>query len=281
MKGTCVFMKVSHIKSKNIIVKSNLPDADYVINSYVGCTHKCIYCYAEFMKRFSNHKEVWGDFIDIKEFDQKVIKAKKDSTILLSSVTDPYNHCESKYKKTREVLEMLSYSEANIEILTKSDMVIRDLDLLKKNSHIKVGISIAFDKENLRNDIEPYAAKISSRIAALKKLSENGIKTYAFISPIFPNLTDYEKIVKEVYKYVDYICFENLNLRGAYKKRVLDYINNQHSDLKEMYNKIYLDNDSSYWEITKRDICEMMKAYAVDYRIYFYHDKLRKNTQRT
>ena len=57
------------IEAKEIIIKSKLPSADYVVNAYTGCTHKCIYCYAEFMKRFTNHNEEWGEFIDIKNFD--------------------------------------------------------------------------------------------------------------------------------------------------------------------------------------------------------------------
>lgn len=269
-------MKVNSVKSKNIMVKSNLPDADYVINPYMGCTHRCIYCYAEFMKRFSNHGESWGEFIDIKEFDQTSIKTKKGSTILISSVTDPYNHFESKYRKTRKILEMLEHSEANIEILTKSDRVIRDLDILIKIRNLKVGISIAFDKENLREDIEPYAAKISDRILALQELSENGIKTYAFISPIFPGLTEYREIVEKVYKYVDCVCFENLNLRGGYKKRVFDYIRGHHPELEDMYHQIYHCRDEIFWKKTEDDIVEMMKSYDVDYKIYFYHDKIKK-----
>ena len=92
-------MTVNIISAREAIVKSKLPSADYVINAYTGCTHKCVYCYAEFMKKFSKHEEKWGDFIDIKEFNKiRIPKGIENKYILASSVTDLYNHYEIKYK---------------------------------------------------------------------------------------------------------------------------------------------------------------------------------------
>ncbi|TXT58629.1 MAG: hypothetical protein BAJALOKI2v1_330001, partial [Promethearchaeota archaeon] len=119
-------MKVRNKDAKNIIVRSNIPGVNYVINPYTGCQHGCIYCYAEFMKRFTDHKgEEWGEFLDIKQYDFSKIKAHKydNKTILLSSVTDPYLPLELKCKNTRKILENLIETEAHISILTKSKYV--------------------------------------------------------------------------------------------------------------------------------------------------------------
>jgi DNA repair photolyase len=101
-------MKVKEIIVKNIITKSNLPDADFVINPYTGCTHSCIYCYARFMKRFTGHDEKWGQFIDVKingaDLVINNIKKITNKSIFMSSVTDPYLPLEKKYKITRNIL---------------------------------------------------------------------------------------------------------------------------------------------------------------------------------
>lgn len=96
------------IQVKDLVTKSNLPASDYVINPYVGCPHACKYCYACFMKRFSNHKEEWGSFLDVKLCD-KPINGKKlqGKSVFLSSVTDCYNPYEEKYQCTRKILEQL------------------------------------------------------------------------------------------------------------------------------------------------------------------------------
>lgn len=270
-------MLVKEVESKGLITKSNLPDADYVINPYIGCPHKCIYCYAEFMKRFTNHKEEWGEFIDVKICNKRIpIKNLKDKVVLISSVTDPYNYYEALYKKTQEILKQLKDSDANIEILTKSSLVLRDLDLFKKFKNIKIGISINTTDDNFRRDIEPRAGKIESRIESLKKLKEEGISTYAFIGPIFPGITNINDILKVLDDKVDLYYFENLNLRGGYKKRVLDYIKENHPQYRELYNEIYNRNNNFYWEEVIKEIKNHFKEKDIEYKIYFYHDEMKK-----
>lgn len=103
-------MKIKEIKSKTILSKTGLP-ADYVINPYVGCLHACAYCYARFMKRFTGHREPWGQFLDIKinapELLEKEIRKKKKGKVMFSSVTDPYLPLERKYQLTRQCLKIL------------------------------------------------------------------------------------------------------------------------------------------------------------------------------
>ena len=99
------------INVSNYITKSNLPSSDYVINPYIGCSHACKYCYASFMKRFTGHSEDWGTFIDIKECETPInTKRLIDKNVFLSSVTDPYNQYEEKYKKTRKYFDYLLVS---------------------------------------------------------------------------------------------------------------------------------------------------------------------------
>ena len=138
-------MKIKEIPVKELVTKSNLPKTDYVINPYIGCQHSCIYCYADFMKRFTGHvNEEWGSFVDVKIVSNCNLNKKKytDQLILISSVTDPYQPIENKYFNTRKILEGLKNSEADVEILTKSSLVTRDIAYLKKIPRLKVGISL-------------------------------------------------------------------------------------------------------------------------------------------
>ena len=126
-------MLVKEIKANDYLTKSNLPASDYVINPYIGCTHGCKYCYASFMKRFTGHKEDWGDFVDIKLCNKKINLNKiSKKSVFLSSVTDCYNQLEEKYKLTRHILEQLVNSDCYLSISTKSKLILRDIDILKK-----------------------------------------------------------------------------------------------------------------------------------------------------
>ena len=129
-------MKIKKIKAKSIIVKSNLPEGDFVINPYIGCQHGCKYCYARFMKRFTGHTEPWGSFVDVKinapDLIPKDTNKYKNKSIVISSVTDPYQPIERKYKLTRKILEKLVPFQPHLNLITKSDLVIRDIDLFKQ-----------------------------------------------------------------------------------------------------------------------------------------------------
>ena len=162
-------MKIKEINAKTILTKSNLPEADYVINPYIGCSHGCIYCYANFMKRFTNHKEPWGEFVDIKINAAELIPNKdlSNKTVVISSVTDPYNSLEKKYKLTRNILEKLIPLNPNLNILTKSNLIIRDIDLIKQFKNCSVSISFSSLDENIQKEIEPKASSPKEKIFAL------------------------------------------------------------------------------------------------------------------
>lgn len=271
-------MKINQVEANQILVKSNLPASDYVANPYTGCTHQCRYCYASFMKRFTKHSEEWGTFLDIKQYTSlKLPKNLKNKTVLLSSVTDPYQGCEAKFHKSREILELLCDTDADVEILSKSDLMLEDLDLLKRMKSLKVGISLCALDDGFRKLLEPNAPSVQRRLNALKTLHENGISTYLFISPIFPYITDIPALVQAVDSFVDKIGFENLNLRGSTKTNILELIRLHYPQYLVGYQKIYLKNDSSYWKNMEDTIQKLSEQYQIPFENYFYHEKIKKN----
>jgi len=121
-------------------------------------------CYARFIKRFTNHHEPWGQFLDVKINAQELIpkntKKYKNKSILISSVTDPYQPAERKYKLMRGVLKNLIPLEPDLCIMTKSDLIIRDIDLLKKFEKCIAGISLSLLDDKIRKEVEPFAVSV-------------------------------------------------------------------------------------------------------------------------
>ena len=262
------------ITVKDLVTKSNLPASDYVINPYVGCPHACKYCYACFMKRFTNHSEEWGDFIDIKLCDKPISSKKlQGKSVFLSSVTDCYNPFEEKYRNTRGILEQLVSIDCELCISTKSHLILRDIDLLKQCKNLKVSVSINTLDEQFRKDMD-NASSISERLEVLRILHTNGIYSVLFMSPIFPKITDFKAIVDNSKDFVDEYWFENLNLRGSYKPTILNYINNFYPQFMKLYNDIYTNGNMEYWDELAIEIERYCKEHSVKHINYFYHKDL-------
>lgn len=269
-------MIIRHKNVKTIMTKSKLPASDYAINPYVGCPHKCVYCYACFMRRFSGRKEPWGEFLDIKEFPPIKNPTKYDGKkLFFGSVTDCYNPYEAEHNKTRGILKQFIGTGADITIATKSNLVVRDLDILKQIPRLTVAFSVNTLDNGFQKDMDS-ASGISERIEAMKILHENEINTVTFISPIFPGITSVKEIVQATKTYCNAYWLENLNLRGGYKQIIMDYIKYNCPHLVPLYETIYTQKDKQFWI----DLSEQLETYAKTEGInmvnYFYHELIRK-----
>ncbi|MBU1179377.1 radical SAM protein [Patescibacteria group bacterium] len=277
-------MNIKEINVKSIIVKSNLPDGDFVINPYTGCSHGCIYCYARFMKRFSGHLEPWGEFVDVKINAPDLIPEDtgkyKNRSVTIGSVTDPYLPLESKYKLTRRILEKLIPLQPHLDIITKSDLVLRDIDLLKQFDDCIIGVSASFLDEEIKNKLEPNTISTKKRIEALKKLHEAGIETALFISPIFPEISDWQKLIDLTKGFTIEYWFENLNLYPSIRNNIYKFLQNFNPDLINKYKEIY-SGKSDYWEIMERNIKKYCDKNKLDCRIYFHHKAMVSKDMKT
>jgi DNA repair photolyase len=206
-------LTIQEIDAKTVLSKSGIPGVDYCINPYVGCGHACRYCYATFMKRFTGHREPWGSFVDVKENGPEVlrrqIKRAHRGRVMISSVTDPYQPVEEEYQLTRQCLEILLEYQFPVGILTKSPLVLRDVDLIKEFKEIEVGITVTTDDEAIRGIFEPQAPSIDTRIQTLKTLHEKGVETYAFIGPLLP--MNPEALSERINPYVQSVLIDRMN----------------------------------------------------------------------
>ncbi len=207
-------MLIREIQSKTILSKSQV--YPFVINPYTGCQHNCTYCYARFMKRFTGHKEPWGQFVDVKlnapALLRREILRKKPDRVWVSGVCDPYQPLEAKYRLTRQCLEILADNNWPVTIQTRSPLVTRDLDVLARMKDLEVGFSVTTADDGVRKIFEPNAPPIHARIKALEELHRAGLRTYAMIAPILPKA---EPLAEILAGKVDYVRLDRMNYHHA------------------------------------------------------------------
>jgi len=232
-------MKTREIFSRTILTKTGIPSFDYCINPYVGCGHGCRYCYASFMKRFTGHREPWGEFVDVKinapQVLRRQLKRAKPGTVLLSSVTDPYQPLEKTYRLTRGCLEALLEHDFSVDLLTRSSLCLRDLDLIRQFKKIDVGFSLGTQDERIKVLFEPRSPSLKSRVEALRALHRAGVKTYAFIGPMLP--LDPKALVAQLDGAIDEVLIDRMNyankVKAIYRRAGLE------SYLEEDYFRIF------------------------------------------
>jgi len=254
--------------AKTILVKSGIYDVDYTVNPYFGCAHGCIYCYARFMFiRRNLDPNNWGKYVCAKINAPKLlrneIKKHKRGIVLLSSVTDPYQPIERKYQLTRQILKIFLQHKYPVVILTKSDMVLRDIDILKKFEQIEVGLTITTLNTEDAKYFEPRATSPDKRLRALEELSKY-VDTYAFIGPYLPFISDktIEDLmisIKEIG--VKRIIFDKLNLKSRNWETIYEGLRNYDENIKRAFRKKA--NDNNYWLRIKKKIMYLSSKYKI------------------
>lgn len=227
-------MVIGEIECRSALVKSRIPGMDYALNPYTGCQHGCLYCYAEFMKKYTKHTEPWGEFVDIKinlvERLRHQIKKARPGVVMIGTVTDAYQQIEEKLCLTRRCLEVLADSDFPVSIQTKSDLVLRDLDVLKKIKNKEVGLTVTCPDPAVEKSFEPGASDLGRRLEALERLSRSHVPTFAFVGPILPYFSDNPEALRSLFgklekRKINSIYLDKMNyLKGKWRriKPVLD-----------------------------------------------------------
>jgi DNA repair photolyase len=192
------------LEIREVRCKSVLHPLDYgsgselTANFYRGCTHGCVYCYVPSLIHDERH---WGAYVDVKTNAPEVLEGETrridPAVVFLSSATDPYQPFEARYGITRRCLEVLERRGFPVTILTRSPLVLRDIDLLKKFRWLRVGFSISTVPDR---SFEPGVASIERRIECLRRLRSEGIATWVSLAPIIPHptLVDLDRLVPEL-----------------------------------------------------------------------------------
>lgn len=191
-------MIVRETEAKSILSKSAIQD--WALNAYVGCAHDCRYCYARFMKRFSGHAEAWGSFVDVKvnapELLAREVLRKRRGRVWISGVCDAYQPLERTHRVTRRCLEILVERGWPVTVQTKSPLVLRDLDLLRRAPEAEVGLTVTTAHERIRRIFEPGAPPVARRIEALAALHAAGVRTFVMVAPLLPGAEGLPALLK-------------------------------------------------------------------------------------
>ncbi len=202
-------MKIEYIPAKTIISKGKPNEYyllfDYVMNIYRGCDHGCIYCYArsEFYEKSNNFDNIRAKKNALQIVRDELRRKVKKGVVLTGGVSDPYNKFEKDLNLTHNALELINAYEFGANIITKSDLVLRDIDILcdiKEHSPAIVNFTITCLGDDMCSKIEPYVALSSQRFKAIQTLTKTGIVTGVLMDPIIPYLTDTEENVIEIVK---------------------------------------------------------------------------------
>nr|MDO8134809.1 radical SAM protein [Candidatus Njordarchaeum guaymaensis] len=260
---------VNEVTCKSVLSDSGIEPFTYSISPYVSCQHACVYCYARFMMRFRAGPEgkQWGEFVNAKVNAPTVllreIRRKPKGVTWLSAVTDPYQPLEKKFELTRRCLEVLLNYRFPIWIQTKSSLVMRDIDLIVNFPVKDVGFTILTLDDDLRKEIEPGASPVGERVAALEELSKRGVRTFAFIGPILPLITDSQETLRPLLRDLvkagtSQILFDRLNLRWGVWPSMKTFLEKHDPSLLQKYKEIMW-HPTSYFEDLKNLIRELCK----------------------
>ena len=265
---------VREIHARTVLVRSRIPGVRYTINPYGGCSHGCVYCYAVFMERFHGMGEPWGTYLNVKvnapevlERDLAGLNCEDRGTVLLSSVCDPYLPEEREFRLTRRILAMLLSRKFPVSILTKGGrigLIERDMDLFKRFARIEVGLTITGLRETDRRLWEPRASPHSDRIRTLKILREAGIKTWAFVGPLLPGISDPDMIFQDLDGLVDHVLVDMLNIKKGVWVRLEPFLRKEYPHLVPLYQDI-MRGDQTIWN----DITKQVKKHSngIKYRL--------------
>ncbi len=223
------------------------------------------------MLRYHKRGEEWGEFVDVKinapQVLSKQISKVRRGLIWISSVTDPYQPVEEKYELTRKILQKLLPYLFPITVLTKSKLILRDIDILKRFKECEVGMTIITLDENVRERFEPNASSITERLDALKTLHEAGIRTYAFVGPFLPlisekTIEDLANRLKELY--ISRVLIDRLNIKAGNWQTIIEAVKRYYPELIPKFENA-LHPQSSYYSGVKKTVSDILKEKKLEY----------------
>lgn len=210
------------LECRSVLTRSKISSLDYALNPYLGCEHGCVYCYATFMAKFRHISDEWGTFVGVKANAPQVLTAeiarRRPGVVCLGTVCDAYQPAEQRYSIARACLEAFVGAEGfEVGVLTKSDLVVRDADVLARLEHPDVGFTITCLDQGLAAELEPGAPAPARRLDAMRTIADRGIPVWGFFGPVLPTFSDSEEAIAEVLLEMDragasHVLVDRLNL---------------------------------------------------------------------
>ncbi len=235
---------IREIAAKTILNRSKA--GGYSLNCYIGCRHGCIYCYARYMQRFHPHEQAWGDFVDVKvnavEVLHRQLRRAEPGQVFVSSACDAYQPEESRRGLTRRCAQLLMERGFQVNILTKSTLVLRDLDMYAGYGRARIGVTVTTPDETLARLWEPRAALPGRRFEVLRAARQMGLATSVMFGPLLPGVSDDADTIELLFAKaalleVDAIWTDALNPRPKVWPAIRDMLSRERHSLVSLYRK--------------------------------------------
>ncbi len=260
---------------KTILNRTSI--SDYSLNCYTGCAHGCVYCYARFMQRFHSHPEPWGRFVDIKvnavEVLERQLRRAVPGEVFVSSACDGWQPIETEHKLTRQCCDLLLKHRFRIEALTKSSLVLRDLDIFS-GRNVRIGVTVTTLDECLRRLWEPNSSSIEERFRVISESGAAGVETAIMFGPLLPFLSDNQESIDCMFQRaaesaVDVIWVDALNPRPKVWSSVASLLRKRFPDLLERYRHILFDykTRADYLSALKHRITKAARKFSITEKV--------------
>lgn len=285
----------SHIQCKTActLVKGGFP-YHWDLNVYRGCSHDCKYCYARYSHNYLQEKGSFNQKIFVKsniaEALEKQLRSPKwdRSVINLGGVTDNYQSAESVEKQMPEILRLMIQYNNPIIISTKSDLILRDFDLidaLSRKTYVNIASTITTADEYLQRKVEPGAVSPERRFFMLKEFGKTKASTAVHMMPLMPYLTDGEENIERVFAQakesgVHYLLAGFLYLRGETKQVFYNFLKKEYSHLSIEYNRLYQKGEvNDYRKVVFQRLSKARRKYKIsaDYKSRLDKEVFGKN----
>jgi DNA repair photolyase len=249
-------MNIKPHDNRPVLNPCTLEGRNYQIDPYIGCEHYCYYCYAlnqaetDWSKEVLIHKDIAG------RLDSE-LAGIAPQTIYMGWQTDAYQPCEAQCRQTRQVLELLLEKGFSASILTKSDLVLRDTDLLQRMKEASVSFSLAFNDNRTRRLFEANTMDNEKRIEALRQLKEAGVRTGALLCPVIPYITDAIQLIDMLAPCTDVIWIYGLSINDRTDQNWLNIQNilsREFPDLLERIEPAIFSKEHIYWAQLRDDL---------------------------
>jgi len=263
-------MKLSTCSNRSILAPCGLKDLEYQVDPYIGCEHYCYYCYAlaQAETDWSQEIHIHKDIVSQLNAELDKIPAQK---IYMGYHTDPYQPCEAEYRQTRQVLELFLKKGFSASILTKSGLVVRDIDILKEMDDASVSASVAFNDNQTRELFEANTMATENRIEALRQLKEAGVRTGALVCPVIPYITDATQLIELLAPCTDIIWIYGLSImdrRGQNWQNIREILNRHYPDLIEQIEPAIFSKEHIFWQQLRKRLPALKKDRQLNLNIH-------------
>ncbi len=268
---------------------------DYNMNLYKGCSHKCIYCDSRSnCYQVEDFDRVRAKKNEIEILNKELRNKRKKGVIGIGAMSDTYNPFEKQYEITRKALELISYYKFGVSIETKSDLIVRDIDILKEinsKSDVILKFTITTADDEMSRKLEPGVCVSSERLKAMKTISQQGLFVGTLLTPIIPFITDSEENIRNVIR----LSYENgakfvfsiggVTLRENQRDYFFEQLDKMFPNLKEKYISTYGNNyfcypiNNNLSKIYKQECEKYGLFYKMNDIIKAYKKEVNQNEQ--